>query len=83
MKGENSEDGIERLLKVTKMIKGRGNCGLITASAFMVESLLEHFTPLLQEEISRAGTAVPRRVPAWHYEHFIDLLPDKGLPTHG
>lgn len=83
MNGQRAEEGIERLRKITKMIKGRGNCGLITASAFMVESLLEHFTPLLREEIASGGTTLPRRIPAWHYEHFIDLLPDKGIPTHG
>ena len=84
MKGENSEDGIERLLKVTKMIKGRGNCGLITASAFMVESLLEHFTPLLREELSSMGSGASRRIPTWHYDHFVDPAPrPAGSSSHG
>ncbi len=83
LSGQKAEEGFDRLQKIAKMIKGRGNCGLITASAFMVESLLEHFTTFLREDLSSGRPAGPRRIPAWQYEHFIDLSQDKGLPTHG
>ncbi|MHB8368533.1 MAG: complex I 51 kDa subunit family protein [Leptospirales bacterium] len=69
--GSGSEETLERIAKVAKMIKGRGNCGLITASAFMVESLLDHFAPVLREEIASHGERRPRRIPSWQYDHFV------------
>ena len=71
--GKGSPETVERIRKIAEMIKGRGNCGLITASAYMVQSLLQHFPGLVDEHLG--GDNRPRstgeRVPSWHYDHFV------------
>ncbi|EQD24053.1 MAG: NADH dehydrogenase (Quinone), partial [Leptospirillum sp. Group IV 'UBA BS'] len=46
---------LDRISRIAEMIKGRGNCGLITASAYMVQSLLQHFPALLEAHIWERG----------------------------
>ncbi len=70
--GEGSPETIERIRKVAEMIKGRGNCGLITASAYMVQSLLQHFPGLVEGHLEKdSRRSAGERVPSWHYDHFV------------
>ncbi len=70
--GEGSPGTVERIRRVSEMIKGRGNCGLITASAYMVQSLLQHFPALVDRHLEKdSRPSAGERVPSWHYDHFV------------
>jgi len=69
--GEGSRETLDRISRIAEMIKGRGNCGLITASAYMVQSLLQHFPALLEAHIGKEARSEGERIPSWHYDRFV------------
>ena len=69
--GKGSLQTLDRIRRVAEMIKGRGNCGLITASAYMVQSLLQHFPALLEAHLGKGVRSEGERIPCWHYDRFV------------
>ena len=57
---------IDRLQRVSEMIKGRGNCGLITASAFSAEALIKHFTNEVLLHIEKGTCVHHHRTPIYN-----------------
>lgn len=64
--GKGSNETITRIQKITQLIKGRGNCGLITASAYSVETLLKHFPDAIDEHLKKKVCRQNHRTP--HYQ---------------
>ena len=69
--GQGTIETIDRIRKIADMIKGRGNCGLITASAYMVQSLLHHFPDLVKTHLGDSRKSGKDRVPTYKYDHFV------------
>ncbi len=65
--GKASRETIVRIKKVAGLIKGRGNCGLITASAYSVETLLKHFPEEIDEHLATGLCRRNHRTP--HYQN--------------
>ncbi len=61
--GQASKENVQRILRISDMIKGRGNCGLITASAYSVESLVRHFPEEFQAHLDDKGCRRQHRTP--------------------
>lgn len=61
--GSASEETVKRILRISEMIKGRGNCGLITASAYSVETLIRHFPEELSVHLSEGSCNRKHRTP--------------------
>lgn len=69
--GQGSSLTVDRIQKIAEMIKGRGNCGLITASAYTVQSVLTHFPSAFDEHFKGKSCRQGGRVPRYVYEHFV------------
>lgn len=63
--GKASRDNVQRILRISEMIKGRGNCGLITASAYSVETLVRHFPEEFQSHLDDKGCRRLHRTPMY------------------
>ncbi|MHB1286857.1 MAG: complex I 51 kDa subunit family protein [Leptospirales bacterium] len=61
--GKGSDETVKRILRISEMIKGRGNCGLITASAYSVETLIKHFPEELSIHLSDGSCSRKHRTP--------------------
>ena len=69
--GHGTKETVDRIRKVAEMIKGRGNCGLITASAYMVQSLLQHFPDLVESHLGHSTSPENERIPHYKYDQFV------------
>jgi len=57
---------VDRIQRVSEMIKGRGNCGLITASAFSAEALMKHFKNEVLTHIEKGTCVHHHRTPVYN-----------------
>lgn len=69
--GHGSQETVNRIQKISEMIKGRGNCGLITASAYTVQSVLAHFPSVVEEHFNGSPCRLAGRVPRYAYDNFV------------
>lgn len=49
--GEGTESDIQQVEQACEMVKGRGQCFLLTGAAIAVESILKHFRPEFEEHV--------------------------------
>lgn len=69
--GTGSSATTDRIQKIAEMIKGRGNCGLITASAYTVQTVMTHFPGVFLEHFNGVPCRHGSRVPDYVYDHFV------------